>query len=312
MVENNKASYEFNIGMALQFNTPFRDALALGRKLGAKFGWVDLDFALDEVGAGGVDSIGKLVEEHGIKLMLLGNDVFSRLYLTDIDLESPLDNAALSRDLDRLIEAMQAASQLEVDAVLAYSFMWPGNWSSWPMRWLSRGGIIAAIDLQKLVRIFSLVLEHAEKYDVDVVIGNLPWHYTASTMNFRILAEHLGSPRIKFMWGPADNLTAGEFDSATAGFRNIRPYLHSLHLKDLHIRPIDTDGIKRQNKDIDYRPLGEGDVDYPTILRNLRDTDSEAILAVYTHFEIENGTQQDVMRIQFDRLRGLISSIEDD
>ena len=53
-------------------------------------------------------------------------------------------------------------------------------------------------------------------------------------------------------------------------------------------------------------------MDYPTILRNLRDADSDAILAVYTHFEIEHGTQQDVMRIQFDRLRGLISSIEDD
>ena len=114
------------------------------------------------------------------------------------------------------------------------------------------------------------------------------------------------------MWGPADNLTIGEFDSATAGFENIRPYLHSLHVKDLHIRPFAADGIERRDKRIDYRPLGEGDVDYPTILRNLRDTGSEAILAVYTHFEIENGTQSDVMRIQFDRLRKLIAGIDDD
>ena len=58
--------------------------------------------------------------------------------------------------------------------------------------------------------------------------------------------------------------------------------------------------------------MGEGDVDYPTILRNLRDTGSEAILAVYTHFEIENGTQSDVMRIQFDRLRKRIAGLDDD
>ena len=310
MIEHNQNSCQFNIGMCLQFNTPFRDAVALGHELGAKFGWVDLDFALDGVGGGGIDAVGKLTAQHGIKLFLLGNDVFSRLYLTDIDLERPLDNPELSRDLDRLVAAMQAASHLGVDAVLAHSFLWPGNWSSWPMRWLTRGGVMAETDLQKLVRIFAIVLEHAEKYDVDVAIGNLPWNYLASTMNFRILAERLGSKRVKFMWGPADNLTIGELDSATSGFQNIRPYLHSLHLKDLHIRPIDTDRINRQNKDIDYRPLGEGDVDYPTILRSMRDTGSEAVLAVYTHFELENGTQQDAMRIQFDKLGGLISSIE--
>jgi predicted dehydrogenase/sugar phosphate isomerase/epimerase len=309
MAETSENAYQFNLGMCLQFNTPFRDALALGRELGAKFGWVDLDFALDGVRDGGIDAVGKLTEQHGIKLFLLGNDAFSRLYLTDIDLNRPLDNPGLSRDLDRLVEAMQAAAHLGVGAVLAHSFLWPGNWSSWPMRWLTRGGVIAEIDLQKLVKIFAIVLEHAERYDVDVVIGNLPWNYAASTMNFRILAERLGSKRVKFMWGPADNLTIGELDSATSGFQNIRPYLHSIHLKDLHIRPIDPDGIKRQNKDIDYRPLGEGDVDYPTILRSMRDTGCEAVLAVYTHFELENGTQQDAMRIQFDKLKGLIRSL---
>ncbi len=51
-------------------------------------------------------------------------------------------------------------------------------------------------------------------------------------------------------------------------------------------------------------------MDYPTILRNLHDTESEAILAVYTHFEVENGTPQDAMRIQFEKLRALIAGID--
>ncbi len=310
MTEKNKQPYEFNIGLCLQFGPPFRDAVALGRELGAKFGWVDLDFALSEVGKGGLDAIGELSEEHGIELFLLGNDVFSKLYLSEIDLERPLSHPGLARDMNRLIDAIRAASYLGVDAVLAHSFLWPGNWSTWPMRWLTRGGVIAEIDWQKLVNIFSIALEHAEQYDVDLVIGNLPWDYAASTANFRLLAERLNSRRMKFMWGPADNLTIGEFDSAIAGFQHIRSYLHSLHLKDLRIRPIDADGINRQNKNIDYCPLGDGDVDYPTILRNLRATESEAILAVYTHFEVENGTPQDAMRIQFEKLRALIAGID--
>jgi sugar phosphate isomerase/epimerase len=303
-------AYEFKIGMALQFNRPFREAVALGRELGARYGWVDLDFALAEVGD--IDTIGKLTADHGIELFMLGNNVFSGLYLTDIDLQRPLDHPQLQQHMDRLVAAMAAAAHLGVGTVLAYNFLWPGNWASWPMRWLTRGGVIAEIDLQKLERIFSIALEHAERYGVDIALGNLPWDYLASTANFRLFAERLGSPRLKLMWGPADNLTIGEFDSATAGFENIRPYLHSLHVKDLHIRPFAADGIERRDKRIDYRPLGEGDVDYPTILRNLRDTGSEAILAVYTHFEIENGTQSDVMRIQFDRLRKLIAGIDDD
>ena len=47
-----------------------------------------------------------------------------------------------------------------------------------------------------------------------------------------------------------------------------------------------------------------------TILRNLRNTESEAILAVYTHFEVENGAPQDAMRIQIETLRALIAGID--
>jgi hypothetical protein len=64
--------------------------------------------------------------------------------------------------------------------------------------------------MQKLVRVYEIVPEHAGKYDLDVVIGNLPWNYTGNTTSCRLLAERLGSSRIKFFWHPSDNLTAGE------------------------------------------------------------------------------------------------------
>ena len=202
--------------------------------------------------------------------------------MTDLNVDRPLDHPGLRRDLDRLVAAMEAAVRLGAGAVICHAFLWPGNWSVWPMRWLTRGGVIAEVDMGRLVTVYEAALERAEAYDLDVVVGNLPWGYTASTGNFRLLAERIGSPRLKFMWHPSDNLTCGEWDSATAGFRNVRPYLHSLHVKDLHVRP--TDGIHRKDKDTDYRPLGEGDVDYPTILRSMRDTRSDAVLAVYGHF----------------------------
>ena len=110
------------------------------------------------------------------------------------------------------------------------------------------------------------------------------------------------------MWHPSDNLTCGEWDAATAGFRRIRPWLHSLHVKDLHVRP--TDGIHRRDKDTDYRPLGEGDVDWPRILRSLRDTRSDAVLAVYGHFVPEGGTHEDAMRINVANMQRMAAEIE--
>ena len=305
---DNDSPYRFKVGMCLQAGMPFRRAVSLASELGASYGWFDIDFAVEGIGEGGVDAVGELLARNGIEPFLIGNDVFSRLCLADLDADNPMDHPGFRRDLDRLVAAMEGAVRLGAGAVISHGFLWPGNWSVWPMRWLSRGGVIAEVDMKRLVRVYEIALERAERYDVDVVVGNLPWGYTASTENFRLLAERIGSRRLKFMWHPSDNLTCGEWDSATVGFRNVRPWLHSLHVKDLHVRP--TDGIHRQDKDTDYRPIGEGDVDYPTILRQMRDTGSDAVLAVYGHFIPEGGTHEDAMRINVANMMRMVAEIE--
>lgn len=303
-----ESPYRFKLGMCLQAGMPFRRAVDLAREWGVRYGWFDVDFAVEGMGDGGVDAVRELLARNDIEPFLVGNDVFSRITLADIDADRPLDHPEVRRDLDRLVVAMEAAARLGAGAVICHSFLWPGNWSVWPMRWLTRGGVIAEVDVERLVSVYEIALEHAEKYDVDVVVGNLPWGYTASTESFRLLAERIDSPRLKFMWHPSDNLTCGAWDTATAGFRDVRPWLHSLHVKDLHVRP--TDGIHRRNKDTDYRPLGEGDVDYPTILRSMRDTRSDAVLAVYGHFIPEGGTHEDAMRVNVANMQRMVAEIE--
>ncbi len=90
---------------------------------------------------------------------------------------------------------------------------------------------------------------------------------------------------------------------ATAGSANVLPYLHGLHLKDLHV-------IDGQQLDFEYCALGLGDVDYPTILRQLREHRSEAILAVATHFQPASGSKVEAMRTNFAQLKRLISQAE--
>ena len=303
--------YRFKIGMDLQMTSlPFDEALALAEELGAGYGWFgDLGWAIDgEITDAAVDGIGERAAQHGVQLFMIGaGGAFSKLHLAELELETLEDHPEFRQDFNRLIQTMGAANRLGADSVLAYTFAWPGEYSAgkptWPMRWLTRGGVIADVDMEKLTKVFSLVAEQAEKYDVDVVLGNLPWHYTNTTGHCRDLVERVGSKRIKIMWHPSDNLTAGESDSATAGFINVRPYLHSLHVKDLRV----LDGLALN---FEYCPLGEGDVDYPTVLRNLRDHRSDAVFAVATHFRPLSGSGADAMRINFANLKPLMEQVE--
>ena len=89
--------------------------------------------------------------------------------LVGLQKETLRDDPDFRLEFDSLIRSMQIASQLGVGAVHSYGFCWPGEWSvgqptwskapTWPMKWLTRGGVIAEVDFQKLVAAFSLVLE---------------------------------------------------------------------------------------------------------------------------------------------------------
>ena len=105
------------------------------------------------------------------------------------------------------------------------------------------------------------------------------------------------------MWGPADNINCGEWDTAVAGFQNVRPYLHGVHVKDLHVN----DGLRL---DFEYRPFGEGDVDYLTVLRNLRRHRSDAVLSMSTHFRPPSGSLVEAMQINFANLQKMIRQVE--
>ena len=304
------SNYQFKLGMDLQMTgLPLQKALALAEELGAKYGWFgDLQWAVNEVTDATIDGIGELASRHGVTLFLIGaGGAFSKIHLTDLEMEKITEQPIFQQDFNRLIQTMKAAKRLGVDSVLVYSFAWPGEYSAgkptWPMRWLTRGGVIANIDMDKLLKVFSLVIEEAEKYDINIVLGNLPWHYTNTTTHCRQLIENLNSKRIRVMWHPSDNLTSGELDSATAGFMNIRPFLHSLHVKDLRV----IDGL---NLNFEYCPIGEGDVDYITVLRNLREHRIDAVFAIATHFTLPNSDGADTMRINFANIKPLMKRVE--
>ena len=306
------ADYRFKLGMYLpELRLPFDEAVVKAKEIGAEYVWYSRmpgEPVMGQMSDAEADHRAELLERHGLKLFLISaGGSFKQVHLADLDIENMGDHPGFRQELDDLIRAMQIAARLGVGTVGTFSFAWPGEYTAgkptWPMRWLTRGGVIADVDMEKLVKAFSILLEQAERYDVDLALGMMPWNYTNTTGNFRRLAERLNSRRIKVMWGPADNLNSGEFDVATAGFQAVRPYLHGLHLKDLHV----TDGLHLK---FDYCPIGTGDVDYPTVLRHLRDHRCDAVLSVSTHFLPPGGSAEEAMRINYTNLKDLIQKVE--
>ena len=303
----------FKLGMFLnELRMPFDEALAAAAEIGAEYVWFDNLMGgpeLVDLTPAEADDIGRRVESHGLKISLLSpRNPFKFIHLTELDSDAPEDAPSVQKEMDDVVKTMKLANRLGVRDVLIYTFAWPGEYSAdkptWPMRWLTRGGVIAEVDMEKLVRVFSAVAEHGEEHDVNVVLSMMPWNYTNTTSNFRQIAERVGSSRIKLMWGPADNFNCGEFDVATAGFNNVRPYLNSLHLKDLHVR----DGF---NLDFEYRPLGEGDIDYVTIFRSLKEHGCDVVLAVATHFAPPSGSKKEAMAINYGKLKDLLKAADE-
>ncbi len=304
--------HRFKIGMYLpELALPFDESLAKAKEIGVEGVWFNTLGSdgppMRDMDDAAVDRMGEQVAGHGLDIFVINvGNPFKMIHLTDLELDSIEDHPDFRQEMDDLVRSMQMAARLGIGAVNAFTFAWPGEYSAakptWPMRWLTRGGYIADAEMEKLVRAFSLALEQAEKYDVDLALSMMPWNYTNTTANFRRLAETLNSPRLKVMWGPSDNLNSGEADVATAGFVNIHPYLHGLHIKDLRVN----NGLQL---DFDYCPLGEGDVDYPQILRSLRDRCSNAILSVATHFQPASGSREEAMRINVANLKRMIDEL---
>ena len=184
--------------------------LEVARDIGIEHVWfhhVPGETPIPEMSDAKVDRMGERVARYGRKLLMISAWIpFHNLPLLDLDVKTMTRHPGFLKEFKAVVRAMQIAARLGAPAVLSYSFVWPGERGyggpTWPMRWATRGGIIAEMDMEKLVKAFSLMLEQAEKYDVDLVLGMRPFNYVSSTGNFRRLAERLGSGRLKVQWSP--------------------------------------------------------------------------------------------------------------
>jgi len=306
------SDYEFKLGVFMsEMRLPFEESLAAARDMGVQYVWCgayDDGRRISELPDAQIDEVARMIESYGLRLLFQDpGALFKQVHLAELESGKMLEHALFKEHFDQLTRSMEVAARLGVGAVASCGFAWPGEYTAgkptWPMRWATGGGIIADIDMRKLVEAFSLLVELAERFNVDIALLMMQWNYTNTTSNLSRILDAVGSPRLKAIWCPADNLNCGEMDVASTGFDNIRPHLHAVHAKDLHT----IDGAKL---DFDYKPIGEGDLDYPTLLRNLRDNDCDVVISVATHFEPVSGSYLEAMQMNCANLRRLIAELD--
>ncbi|MBM3935399.1 MAG: sugar phosphate isomerase/epimerase [SAR202 cluster bacterium] len=303
---------KFKIGMYLdELGMPFREALPLARDIGAEYVWWGdrpVGKPITALAPAEIVAMGDAMARNGLKpLFVRAGNALSATELAGL-YAGPLEkNEAFRRDFDSIKASAGVAKKIGAGAICTFGFHWPGEAAgkaTWPMRWATRGGVISDADMEKLYEAFSRVCELAETSDLDVVVVfQMSWNYTNTTGNFRRVAERVGSKRLKMMYNPADSVNSGEADVLVRGFESIVPNVHSVHLKGVQV----VDGPRGKYR---YCPLEEGDVDFETVLRQVREHCPEAVISLATHFASPDGRPETAMRTNMEFVRRLIGKVE--
>ena len=290
-------NYKFKMGMFLsESGLPFEQAAELAQELGADYAEISVES--DDLTEAHAAHCQQVLDATGLKVhaVSLGPPPFKQIHIDQIELGDLATHPEFARDLDIVRRGIDFAKILGSPNVLVHGFAWPGEYQggkkvspTWRQRYASRGGEIPPAELDKLAKGFGMAADLAEREDIDIGIGMMPWNYTNTSGNFRRIMERVGSPRLKCKWGPADNYNSGELDTVTTGYQNLKPYLTSLHLKDLNVQ--DGPGLKFK-----YGPIGSGDIGYAALFRTFARDHTDIVIAVACHFQLPGDTRPNTMR----------------
>lgn len=294
------STYTFKMGIFFdETGLPFERAAQLGHELGARY--AEYFLPPEQLNEQYAHHCRRVLDDAGLQTHAVGSrpNPFKQVHIDQIELAALPTHPEFTHDLDLVRRAMDFARAVGAPNALASGFAWPGEFQrerrvspTWPQRYATGGGIIPLAELDKLAKAFTIVAELADRHDINVAISVHPWEYANTSRNYCRIVERVGSPRLKAKWGPADAYNCGERDTVTTGYLNLRPYLTSLHLKDLRV----LDGPACR---FEYVPVGTGDVDYAALFRSFARDHTDIVIAVATHFRPPGGTLADAMRLNY-------------
>lgn len=212
-------------------------------------------------------SIKEIVDSYGLHVCAIGSPLFK----CDLD-----DEAACEQHLEGLKRCVEAAHLWNTRLIRAFTF------------WSKKGQTPCWGRIEEKMR---QAIAIAEDGGVCLAIESEP---SVNTGNIKTLVDFLkaiDSPSLGAMWDPgneiADPLAPPPYPD---GYRLIKPFIKHVHLKDL----------KHTDSGEFLCPalLGEGDVDFMGLLRQLKLDGYDGYVSVETHYRLKPQQMDDALLMQ--------------
>ena len=193
-----------------------------------------------------VKRIGSLCQQYRIQVSCMGSPIGKSPLQDDIAIES-----------DRLKRIGDIAHQLGTNNIRLFSF--------YPQAAVSQSIMQAAVGrLQTLVDI-------AEELDLALLLENEKALVGDTPERCLTLLRSVDSPRLKFIWDPANFVQCGTAEQVDQWWDALHPFTAYVHIKDARL----SDGT--------MTPAGEGDGQVKALLERLRASGYEGVLSLEPH-----------------------------
>ena len=223
-----------------------------------------------------VGRISDLCRQYRIRVICIGSPIGKSPLQDDIAIESA-----------RLERIGEIAHRLGTKNIRIFSF--------YPQAAVSQAAVQASIErLQTLADI-------AEDIDLQLLLENEKALVGDTPERCLKLLQSVDSPRLKFIWDPANFVQCGAAEQVEQWWGALRPYTAYVHIKDARL------------SDAAITPAGEGDGQVKTLLERLRASGYDGVLSLEPHLvearRSSGFSGADGMEIALKALRKLINEV---
>jgi sugar phosphate isomerase/epimerase len=221
----------------------------------------------------------------------ISSTIFLRCHLDDRDEEIPWRSAFRSikgryaDHLRGLEHALEIAQMLQAPLVRIFGF-----WQDGPLS--------EAVYEQVAGRL-ARPLQMAQLAGIPLALENCPHTWLDWGQRAARLVEMIDSPWLRLLWDPCSGVRSGEPD-VLAAYAQISRHLAHVHAKDLRFDPASKRGHI-------YVPIGQGQVDWRSILAMLQADGYQGVVCIETHHLGPDGAKESAAIATYNGLKEILS-----
>ncbi len=284
----------FSIGVITdQVGMDFEKALQFIRDLGV--GCIEIHALwkknIEELNDEEVERAHRLVQKYGMKVSVISSTLFLQCHLEENGKEfAPIDDYFITivGNYDFHIASLKRCIELcglfETDKIRTFGF-------------IEEKTLDEPAAIQKVAEKLRNPVEMVEEAGITLLLENCPHTYLQYGTRTVQVIQALSSARFKALWDPANTLRAGG-KPFPDDYQAIRGNIEHMHFKDLSF-----EGAPHMI------PLGEGAIDYRSIVRSLLEDNYSGTLSLEPEYIDETGGRPEGVRRAYHGLRNILNEL---